>query len=52
MHMAADAVLLKNLIFESDAFQVVFLEPGLRDFNAREHLEVIDVAVSPQGPTL
>lgn len=52
MHMAADAVLLKNLIFESNAFQVVFLEPGLRDFNAREHLEVIDVAVSPQGPTL
>jgi hypothetical protein len=51
MHMAADAVLLKNLIFESDAFQVVFLEPGLRDFNAREHLEVIDVAVyHPKDP--
>jgi hypothetical protein len=35
---------IQNLIFESNAFRVVLLEPGFRGVGIREDLEVIDVA--------
>jgi hypothetical protein len=35
---------LKHLVFERDAFRVVFLKPPFGGFPIGEHLEVVDVA--------
>jgi hypothetical protein len=34
----------RNLIFERDAFRVVFLDPSFRGIAAGEYLDVVDIA--------
>ena len=46
---AGAAASLQNLIFESDAFGVVCLEPALRSLGISERLDVIRMANAASG---